>query len=164
MTLELKKALSFHLFCILFCKLVERLNAKPFSCVFYTFKCVICIFSLLSSLLKAFNLTKNSCVCTLCFKCACQCAFVFFFSSFHIYWKISKCSILYVALPPLHLTPTIFNVIEIFIEQSNYCAFIPSLIFVKCLICYITFIALLQVCQQFSKCLVCYLFTSPISL
>jgi len=35
MTLELKKALSFHLFCILFGKLAEILNAKPFSCVFY---------------------------------------------------------------------------------------------------------------------------------
>jgi hypothetical protein len=38
MTLELKKALSFHLFCILFCKLAEILNAKLFSCVFYALR------------------------------------------------------------------------------------------------------------------------------
>jgi hypothetical protein len=112
MTLELKKALSFHSFCILFCKLVERLNAKPFSCVFYALSVwfvFFCFFQVLS-LLKAFNLTKNSCVYALY---ACQCAFVFFFQGFNFYWKISKCSILYVAFPPLHLPLTTFKVVEI---------------------------------------------------
>ncbi len=125
---------------------------------------MICIFALLSSfkLVESFQPYQKLMRMHFMFQmCMPMCICFFFFPRFHIYWNISKCSILYIALPHLCLPPTTFNVIEIFTKWSNYCVLIPSLIFVKtfvkCLICYITFIALFQVCQQFSK-MPCLLF------
>lgn len=112
MTLELKKALSFHSFCTLFCKLVERLDAKPFSCVFYALSVWFVFFFLLLSsfkLVESFQpYQKLMCVCTWCFKCACQCAFVFFFQGFIFIERFQSALFYMLHSPPCNLPSTTF--------------------------------------------------------
>lgn len=94
----------FTCFAFLFCKLVERQNAKPFFMCVLCFKCVICIFSLLSSFKLVENFQpyqKLMCMHFMFQMCMPMCICIYIFSRFHIYWKISKCSIFYM----LHCPP-----------------------------------------------------------